>query len=429
MKQRGEAVALGVVFFMWGLHLGYPMHHLQDRRWLFWGHMVPIYYFFTVSLMLGAALLVLSAKRHWKTWELLWWLLPLICLPGIIFSDDRLWSLRQWLSWIIRGVIPGGVIFLAASREKSRALLTFWIYPIVIAASLLGLSDIFFHYNPLAEVPYTSAPAISQPDSPFYRAITHLPFSAAPQGTQTSRIPYASLLAAFFPLGLWFVKYQKKSQWAHILAFGVLASILILAQVRSVWLATAGTFLLMVAVEKDRKRALTVMAGMALCLGLFLAVPKTREMLWPRLNSFHLSEGSIEARLDILQTVAVLKGRWWHGIGMGQFPTAARPYYQGTINWYGTPDNQYFRWLLENGVPSLVLLGAFFIGLIRAGWEKIRLMADVREADFYKALLFGWLSIAMTFLFFDGFYWGACNMTFWCLLGLFAACLRPAGDR
>jgi len=30
----------------------------------------------------------------------------------------------------------------------------------------------------------------------------------------------------------------------------------------------------------------------------------------------------------------------------------------------------------------------------------------------------------VTFLFFDGFYWGACNMTFWMLLGLFAACTK-----
>ncbi len=415
---------------LWGLHLAYPMHHLQGVQWEFLGRRVPVYYFFTVSLMLGAAALVLAAKREWTKWEILWWLLPAICLPGIVFSDDRLWSSRQWLSWIIRGVIPGGVLFLAAPRKKIGTALHCFIYPIIITASLLGLSEIFFHINPLAEIPYTYGPADSRPDDPFYRKSSHLPFSPPPQGTQTSRIPYAATLVGFLPLGLWFLKYRRERRSAHLAALAILIPILLLAQVRAVWLATIAVLVLMqiVGLHKGRAQALKIAAGVALILGAALALPATRRLIWPRLNSFHLSEGSIEERLDILQTAAVLKDRPLQGMGFGQFPTAARPYYHGTINWYGTPDNQYFRWLLENGIPSFVLLLAFFAGLVRAGWNKIKLMPDVAEADFYKSLLVGWLAVAITFLTFDGFYWGACSMTFWCLLGLFATSLAPEAE-
>ena len=164
-------------------------------------------------------------------------------------------------------------------------------------------------------------------------------------------------------------------------------------------------------------------------MGASLALPTTRALIWPRLNSFHFAEGSIVEHLDILQTAAVLKDRPLQGVGFGQFPTASRPYYHGTINWYGTPDNQYFRWLLENGVPSFILLMAFLIGLVDAGWKKIKAMEDAQEAHLYKSVLVGWAAVAITFLTFDGFYWGACNMTFWCLLGLFSTCLRPADER
>ena len=135
---------------------------------------------------------------------------------------------------------------------------------------------------------------------------------------------------------------------------------------------------------------------------------------------------TIRERLDILETTTVLKKRGLVGVGFGQFPTASRTYYPSVRIWRGTPDDQYLRWAIENGIPSLLLLIAFFVGIIRAGWAEIRGMKDVQDADFYKSLLAGWFGLSVTFLFFDGFYWGACNMTFWALLGMFAACLKPA---
>ena len=431
MRNRVNAGALLIVMLLWGLHLGYPMNLLQNERWTFMGYAVPIYFFFTVGLMGGAAALALALKRGWSRWELLWWALPLICLPGVLHSGDLVWSARQWLSWIVRGVIPGGVIFLAAPRGKPSAMLLYFIYPVVIAASLLGLREVYTHRNPLWDRFDSSFGGsivdTAQPANPFYRPPDQLGSFLVPRGTQGNRIPYVSTLIGFFPLGLWLLKYKKRFRAAPLLAVGILTSILLLAQVRSAWVGMLAILLLMQAVGllRERRETIKIAAGALVLLSVVLAWPETRDLLWTRLHSFHLSQSSIHERLAALRTVAVLKDHWALGVGYGQFPTACRLYYPSAVVWQGTPDDQILRWAIENGVPSLLLLAAFLIGLIRAGWEKIGRMRDIQEADYYKSLLVGWLGVCTTFIFFDGFYWGACNMTFWSLLGLYAVSLKP----
>jgi hypothetical protein len=431
LKKIINSGALFVVMSLWGVNLGCPLNHLQHIRWTLAGHDIPVYYFFIVMPMLAAAAGVLAFKRNWTQWELLWWLLPLICLPGILHSADPLWSLRQWLSWIIRGVIPGGVIFLLWDRQW-EAWLLYLIYPIVIAAALLGLSELYCNHNPLWDNSLIPIPKTSQQNDPFYR-----PFYSdyrdlvprRPEGTQGNRIPYAAMMLPFLPLGLWLLKYQKRFYRPHLLGVGMLVSILLLAQVRAVWVGLLASVLLMLAagVQKNLRETAKIFIGILLCLCGFLAWPKTHALLWDRFHSFHLAEMSIRERLAVLKTARVLKNHWFVGIGFGQFPTVCRPYYPSDLPWFGTPDNQYLRWVIENGVFSFGLLLAFLAGLAHAGWKRIQCLGDARQVDFYKSLLVGWGSLAVTFLFFDGFYWGACNMTFWCLLGMFAAVLKALG--
>ena len=425
LKQRFDAGALLMVLLLWSCYLGYPLHLLHKSRWMLEGYRFPRYYFFFVLPMLAAAAAALTFTRRWGKWELLWWLLPLICLPGILHSDDVRWSLRQWLSWIIRGVIPGGIIFLTAHRKKLDTLLLYTVYPVILTASLLGLTELFLNYNPLWDGFDRSIAGTSQPANPFYRPEPIMLLSTPPRGTQGNKIIYASMIVGFLPLGLWLLKYKKKFYWAHFAAIGILFSIVLLARVRAVWIGALAMLMAIqfVGLHRKPREAVKIAAGALLCLGVFLAWPKTHDMLWTRFHSFHITEQSIRERLEVLQTAKVLKDHWMFGVGFGQFPTACRPYSPSTLVWNGTPDDQYFRWMLENGVLSTILLGAFFIGLVCAGWRKIVLMADIGQADFYKSILAGWLGIASSFLFFDGFYSGACNMTFWCFLGLFATCL------
>lgn len=413
-----------MMMLLWGVHLGYPMHRLQGIRWTLWGHVVPIYYLIWALLVTGPAAAVLMLKRRWDRWELLWLALPLICLPGILQSSDRLWSGRQWLSWMLRGVIPGGVVFLTASREGSERLLLRWVYPVVIAASLLGLYELYSGKNPLWDGYDPYIPVTAQASNPLYRPAETQSLSRAPRGTQGNRIPYAATVVAFLPFGAWLLKYKKKAFAVNLCAVGVMSSLLLLAQVRSAWVAALAAVLLthVLGLQRNRRVDMLALAAAAGCLVLFLFWPRTHEMLSRRFDSLHLSEASIRQRLAVLKTAAILKDRGVLGVGFGQYPAACRPYFRGDskLFWMGTPDNQYLRWAIENGVPSLALLVTFFTGLIRAVWKKTRSMGDRQEADFYRSLLIGWASLAVTFLFFDGFYWGACNMTFWCLLGLIA---------
>lgn len=430
MKKSLGAAALSLVMVLWGVHLGYPLNSLQHARWTLFGYEVPVYYFFSALPMLIAAALMLTLKRGWTRWELAWCFLPLICLPGILCSSDPSWSVRQWISWVVRGVIPGGVVFLVADRERSKSILLYWVYPVIVAASLLGLAELWCNHNPLWDGSSAFTPPTSRPDNPFYRPYESSMVSGKPWGTQGNKIPYASTLVAFLPLGLWLVKYKNKSHLASLAAVAALFSILILAQVRSAWVGMLAAIVLMrsVGMLRDLRETGRIFTGAMLCLGLFLVWPKTHDMLWERLHSFHLSQSSIHARLEVLKTANILKDHWFLGVGFGQFPKECRSYFPSQLHWEGTPDNQYLRWVIENGALGFVLLSTFFAGLVHAGLKKIRFMVDVQKADFYRALLVGWLSIAVTFLFFDGFYWGACNMTFWCLLGMFATCLKPSSE-
>lgn len=422
-----------VVMLLWGLHLGFPLHLLQHIRGTFFGHVIPIYYLFFVLPMMGAALLMLSLKRRWTKWELAWWILPLICVPGIFLSADRAWSIRQWSSWVVRGIIPGGILF-SACRARTESMLSKWIYPVIIAASLVGLWEIYddgrinLWDNPLLKVqlalPQSANDPFYRPHGPAYQ----LPLSNRPGGTQANRLAYTSTLVGFLPLGLWLLKYKKRFLWARLCATGVLFSILLLCQVRTVWLMTLASLIAMGAVGllKDRRDTAAIIAGALVLFGVYLAWPRTHHLLWPRMNSFHLADASIRERLRALNTAQALKDHSLFGVGFGQFPATSGRFSPIGLGLDATPDNQYLRWAIENGVPGLGLLLTFIAWLIHAGWARIQQIRVAREADFHKAMLVGWASVAGTFLFFDGFYWGACDMTFWCLLGLFASCLTPA---
>lgn len=434
---RVAAFSIGA---LWAAHLAYPMHRLQYSRWIFLGYQIPIYYFFNVFLVLGMASCVLLFKRAWSRWELMWWMLPIICLPGIFRSADHLWSVRECLSWMIRGVIPGGILFLTVRRRRALTMLVCGIYPVVVLATVLGLVEIFYHHNPIWDGFDNAIPQISQPSNPFYRPRYGMAPDSVPRGTQGNRIPYMATLVGFLPISLWLTRYSKRrTAWIWGGTAGALFSILLLARVRSIWMGALAAFVLMpvVSLQRGWREICRMLIGIFLGLGIFISIPQTRHMLRPRFRSFHFSDHSIRNRLDLLATGVILKDRGLLGVGFGQYAAACGPYYKGERwlpyfngeTWTGSPDNQILRWTIENGIPSLGLLLAFVVGLIRACWKEIRAMKDVQSADFYKSVLVGWVSVTTTFLFFDGFYWGACNMTFWCLLGLFATSLaRETAD-
>lgn len=413
-----------MVMGIWAAHLAYPLHYLQTFRFTVSNYAVPIYYPFVIGPLIASAAAVLMARPRWTVWTWAWWLLPLACLPGIVRAHDPIWAIRQWASWAIRGIVPGVVVFLCHDDQLLKMLFFRLIFPVAVAAAVFGLIEFHYDANPFESHATIQVPETNQSGNPFYRP-AHQTFalstSLRPQGTQGNRIPYAALMTAFLPIGFYLSRHGRGSGLVYRISTIILMAILIVSQARSAWLGTSAMVLAALAMGflRGRQEGTAAVACVAVC-GLFLAAwPRAHHFIVERAHSFHL-QGSIHERLDALRSIAILKDRWLVGVGFGQFPAAAAHRFSVREPWSETPDDQYLRWSIENGLFGALSLAAFLVSVVVLGWRSIGRFSDVASADYYKALLIGWLGISVTFVFFDGYYWGACAMTYWCLLGMFA---------
>lgn len=413
---------------VWIVYLLLPLHLLQQFHVSIGGWTVPIYYFFVVPPVLCLVLYAILSKRGWTPVEAAWWLWPFVLLGSIVFSLFPAWSLREAMSWMLRGFSIGGMYLLWVSDSPLRAVR--WVYAAAVLAALGGLLELGFNRNPLADrfVGQSVAP-IPETGNPLYRPYrpgAGLPLvSPRPRGTQGNRIPYAASLLPFFSLALFFCGRDGRWRWAHRLAALILLSLLLAAGSLSVLIGL--TVLLFV-------YGITIGIGRTLLIAGFFSIVAIGG-LWfftahaaSGWQSLPLKQTSVRHRLESYRTVGALKGRSMFGAGYGQYPNVYLAYYKGPLEHLPTPDNQYLRWLIETGIWGFTALIGFISWLIRAGQTRLKDRNDLDEARVYNAFLAGWAGIATSFIFFDGFYWGACNMTFWSFLGLWATCLKPRPD-
>lgn len=425
-------------------YLLFPLQYLQTYRWAILGYAVPVYYLGVILPVLFCALYALITAKKSK-WEILWWVFPLACLGGIFWGEEPVWSLRQWTSWMARGAAAGGSLYLLAAKLPSSSKLIKTVYGAALLASLFGAYELLTHSNPMTD-PYVprSIPAVQQAalsaelrgpgslteaaENPFYRPYSNYTTSGRPMGTQGNRVPYISILLPFLPVGIWRWKHSRKNRALWMSSSLILFSVILLSQARSGWVGLITCMGIYVLLNfKENKRGTTcIFYGALAVLFLALIFPQTRQRVLTRVQSFNLRDQDIRHRLGSYPTVAALKGRWLFGAGYGNYPKVYQTHYTGPFPNLATPDNQYLRWLIETGIVGFGTLVLFLRGLVLAIWRRIRVLEgeDPEEGGFYKALLAGWAGIATTFLFFDGFYWGAPNITFWCFLGLAATCLK-----
>lgn len=416
-----------IVFLLWGVHMLGPLQQFQGYRWTLAGHEIPAYYFLVSIPLMAAAALLLALKRRWSRWELLWWLPACACLPGVLFSGDIAWSFRQWSSLLLRGIGAGGILFATLQGFRDIRGVRKWIYPVVVASACYGLLELVLDRNILYDYfRYPEIPAVADSSNPVYRPYRYHHVSARPTGTQGNRIPYLCFLNAFLPLALWEIKYGKWKIWAWLGA-GAIYSVIVLGGSQSAWVGLLVSLGAWTALNRQkyfsRKVAAGVLAATCLLLAIWVKMPARSESsdVVPTLSS---KLSNIRHRLDSFATATAVQNRWLIGVGYGQYPNVYRPYYKGPYPGLTTPDNQFLRWFIETGLLGITALSVLFYGIVRAGLKRVSAMKETLEADFYKALLAGWGGIAAAFFFFDGFYWGVCNMTFWSMLGLFATCLK-----
>lgn len=395
---------------LWAAWLACPLTYLQAYRWHVQGHDVPVYYFVVAGVVAAGAFLTWASRPRVTRWDVAWWCLPLTCLPGILLSDDPAWSLREWTAFLVRGLVPGACLaLLVDGPARLRAVLAV-VVPVAVAAALLGLYEMAADHNPLAD-PLRSA---AGPSNPLVRWSDST--SARPVGTQGNRIPYAACLVAFVPVCL---QAARRSPPAAVAA-GVLAATVAWSQVRSAWAGLAVAMAAWVALlpGEERGRAARALGlGLAGLAVLTLALPMARERLASRLSATSLADPSLRHRAATAEVLASPGAVSLVGVGYGAYASLHERAGPGADPDLRIPDNQWVRWLLENGLVGAAALLAFLAALFAAVVRGTRDGLD-------RALLAGWLGLAFTFVFFDGFYAGGANMTFWCLLGLCAGSLR-----
>lgn len=426
---RFASIALAVITFLWVLYLSFPILLLQQYRCTLFGMTIPIYYFLIIPPLLAPAFFAMASQAGGTPRQkILCWALPLVLLSSVAASSSPLWSLREWLSWISRGYAVGATYFLLLSDTASVRRVIKWVYVTAAAITVFGLIEMGLNRNPLTD-PYwdRNFSPISEKSGSVYRPdLIRVPISARPQGTQGNRVPYTACILPFLSIALWKERTDAKSRWKHLAAALLMLFLILISQSRSAWVGLAVLLaahaLLML--RNNAMAALRPAGAVALMLLGSLLIPATRQRIVSTARNYHLSEVNISHRLASYSTVAALKGRALLGVGYGQYPQVYRPYYDGPAPWVSTPDNQYLRWLIETGIAGSIALFVFLGIILQRGLNAISKMTDRQDAELYKALLAGWAGLAATFLFFDGFYWAACNMTFWALLGLFATCLK-----
>src|SRR5207248_1441404 len=117
--------------------------------------------------------------------------------------------------------------------------------------------------------------------------------------------------------------------------------------------------------QKLSRQALSWTAGvLALALMVCLILPGARASVIGRLKSFNLQNQDIQHRLGSWPVLQALHGHWMFGVGYGNYGKVYAPYYRGPFPFLDEPDNQYFRWLIENGLAGLAAFGIFLVGLV-----------------------------------------------------------------
>jgi O-antigen ligase len=418
-----KTASLLTVFFLWAGVLLFPVQTLQHVTCPIGPYTVPVYY---LILALPAAVLIgrtlwTHPPRTLVDWG--WWAVPLSCVPGVLFGVDRMWGGRQLVSFVLRGAgIAACLAGMIRTADEAR-LLTRWLYIVGSIICLYGICEVVFDANPLADH-YAEAGASASPAlaNPLYQSPAGHSGSNRPMGTQGNRIPYAACLVPFIPVALWQLHSDSKNRWLHGIAAAALFGLVSYSQVRSSWVGMSAGLIAYAALS-PRLQSRWLLIGTGAVISLLLLFAPSRHRLVDRAQSFTRTNRDILHRTGSWPTVKALRGRALSGVGYGNYIAVYRPYYTGPFAFLPTPDNQYLRWLIENGLIGAVTLAAVLIGLARRTLKTLMQLGEP-DAEFYLAVWVAWFSMAVTFLFFDGFYWIGPNMTFWCLLGILSSCLR-----
>ena len=236
----------------------------------------------------------------------------------------------------------------------------------------------------------------------------------------------ATTLLAIFMIGIQCRENQKWQQWyTFLIAFLVGLPILALTRTRGAILAfLVGTFLLLI----YRKKWL-IIVGLLCCLaGGISVLPKTMVL---HLDIYRKEQSLVERYHLWRRALHVVKAKPITGTGLNTY-AMSHAKYDKTKNWRVRnyyAHNGYLQMAAEIGIPGLLFFLAFILSFIRVGW--IRLRKGEREQGFNSVmpqcgLFFGALNFLILAVIDTVMHNPQPVMTFWYVLGLFAAYSRSA---
>lgn len=220
-------------------------------------------------------------------------------------------------------------------------------------------------------------------------------------------LPLSALLNLFLPFSLWYwARHRRWWTWlALILMIGA-----ILATYRRTGYAIGVAIVFGMTWATDRRAIREILLGLLVIAAAAAAIPSVRRHVRERFNSnATLQEISVGHRRLVYDTALdIVSHHPLIGIGTRQYEKTWSRYatYAGAIN---TPDSQYLRTAIENGVIGLAILAGFIGYLLLSLWRH-------REEEGLPFLVAcAGFSVGLVFL--DGLYWPATSMTFFAIAG------------
>jgi O-antigen ligase len=213
------------------------------------------------------------------------------------------------------------------------------------------------------------------------------------KGLHPSGITYAHNL--LFPLSFmtaWV--FSSALSWRQRLflvgGWVVMILALLFSLTRGVWVAYV-VVLLLLGIIKGGKALLGVVGGVFLLGGLlFSAGPGVQERAW---NAFTLKENLGRSQIW-LANLDMVKDRPLFGWGYGNYRKFRDPYYQRypKADHSGHAHNSFLQIAVDSGLVGLAAFLAFFVVLLRTGWQAYRLLPPTAE-PLRSFALGAWLSI------------------------------------
>lgn len=212
-------------------------------------------------------------------------------------------------------------------------------------------------------------------------------------GTYSNRNLYAAYLALTWPLavGIWWIRkvplLGRLPRELKVTGSILCGSIIGAAMMGSVSRlgASAGIFgMLLTLVLWARHRR--IIDGAAIWPAYLAATGAVIAAIWYGLTPLAerlLATTGEEVRLEVFAIMLwEFPARWHlHGVGLGGFEAAFRPFQPGHISgWFDYAHNDALQWLIETGVPGILLAGSVVVALLRRGrltTERISLYAGL----------------------------------------------------